>query len=81
MAVEVTIRYFASMRDRAGKAVEQVATSAPDLDRLYHERDAELALGWPREHLRVSVNGAFADWSQAPAAGDEIVFIPPVSGG
>lgn len=81
MTVEVTIRYFASLRDRAGISDEQVRTGATDLAALYAERDGSLGLDWPREHLRVSVNGAFADWSRAPATGDEIVFIPPVSGG
>jgi molybdopterin converting factor small subunit len=31
--------------------------------------------------LRVAVNDEFADWSQPLAAGDRVVFIPPVAGG
>ena len=31
--------------------------------------------------LRVAVNGALADWRHALRDGDEVVFLPPVSGG
>ena len=33
------------------------------------------------EHLKVAVNTEFADWSRPLAAGDTVVFIPPVAGG
>lgn len=81
MPVEVSIQYFASLRERAGVERERVETAAVDLAALYQERNDALALGWPREHLRVAANGAFVDWSRPLQAGDEIVFIPPVSGG
>ena len=81
MSVQVRLRYFASLRDRAGMDEERIETSATDLADLYRQRDTELGLGWPLEHLRVAVNGGFAEWTRAPAEGDEIVFIPPVSGG
>jgi len=31
--------------------------------------------------LRVAINGEFAEWSTPLAAGDAVVFIPPVAGG
>jgi molybdopterin converting factor small subunit len=31
--------------------------------------------------LRVAVNSNFGDWAQPLAAGDTVVFIPPVAGG
>jgi len=33
------------------------------------------------EHLKVAVNSEFSDWSRPLAAGDHVVFIPPVAGG
>ncbi len=81
MAVEVSIRYFANLRERAGIEHEQIASEAADLAALYEERSHALDLGWPREHLRVAANGAFVVWSRPLETGDEIVFIPPVSGG
>ncbi len=81
MVVEVSIRYFANLRERAGVEHERIDSDAVDLAALYEERSHALDLGWPREHLRVAANGAFVDWSRPLRAGDEIVFIPPVSGG
>jgi len=77
----VTLLYFASLRERAGVAGEAVATDAPDLAGLYDEVQARHGFTWPREHLRVAVNGEFARWGDAPLADSEIAFIPPVSGG
>jgi molybdopterin converting factor small subunit len=31
--------------------------------------------------LRVAVNGDFGEWEHPLAAGDTVVFIPPVAGG
>jgi len=81
MSVAVTVLYFASLRERAGKAQETWHSAAADLAGLYDELAARHALGWPRSQLRVAVDGAFVDWQQALREGSEIVFIPPVSGG
>lgn len=81
MATTVTLLYFASLRERAGVASESVATAAADLAALYAEVQARHGIAWPREHLRVAVDGEFARWSDAPADGSEVAFIPPVSGG
>jgi molybdopterin synthase sulfur carrier subunit len=79
--VTVTLLYFASLRERAGAASETVDTSAHDLAGLYAEVQARHGIAWPREHLRVAMNGEFVHWRDAPAEGSEIAFIPPVSGG
>jgi molybdopterin synthase sulfur carrier subunit len=33
------------------------------------------------DRLRVALNGEFASWDRPLANGDEIAFLPPVSGG
>nr|WP_246505608.1 MoaD/ThiS family protein [Coralloluteibacterium stylophorae] len=73
--------YFASLRDAAGIAQEWVETDAADLASLYETLRARHGFGLARERLRVAVDGEFASWSDAPRAGSEIAFIPPVSGG
>ncbi|MCR6628185.1 MAG: MoaD/ThiS family protein [Pseudoxanthomonas sp.] len=78
---QVTLLYFASLRERAGVASEAITTNAPDLAGVYDDAQARHEFTWPREHLRVAVDGEFARWSDAPSAGSEIAFIPPVSGG
>lgn len=77
----VRLLYFASLRDATGCEVEVVDSTAADLAALYAEAAARHALGWPRERLRVAVDGAFARWGDPLADGSEVAFIPPVSGG
>lgn len=79
-AAQVTVRYFASLRDRAGSEVERVTCPA-SLAGLYDALSRRHGFALGREQVRVAVNGDFVDWSCVPAAGDEVVFIPPVSGG
>ena len=81
MGRQVTILYFAALRDAAGVASEVVQTSAPDLGALYNEVQARHGLPFPVRRLRVAVDGDFASWDDVPREGAEIAFIPPVSGG
>ncbi|MGO4779691.1 MoaD/ThiS family protein, partial [Lysobacter sp. 2RAB21] len=48
---------------------------------LYESLRARHGFALPVERLRVAVDGAFARWDEAPRAGSEVAFIPPVSGG
>lgn len=75
------ILYFASLRDRAGTDAESVDSHAADARALYGELRARHGFAMDETRLRVAVNGAFASWEQPLRDGDEIVFIPPVSGG
>lgn len=81
MTVTLTVLYFASLRERAGAARESVTTSAADLSGLYAEVQMRHGIAWPREHLRVAVDGEFARWQDPLRSGSEVAFIPPVSGG
>lgn len=73
--------YFASLADRAGCAAETAASEATDARGLYTALRARHGFTLPPERLRVAVNGAFASWDHALADGDEVAFLPPVSGG
>lgn len=81
MTVSLRVLYFASLRERAGRDQEAVASAAADLGGLYEELSLRHGLLWPRTQLRVAVDGVFADWAQPLRSGSEVVFIPPVSGG
>ena len=81
MRADVTILYFAALRDAAGLSTERVETSAADLRALYRELQARHALPFADCQLRVAVDGEFARWEDVPRDGTEIAFIPPVSGG
>ncbi len=77
----ITVRYFAVLREQAGRSGESVGTRARDARELYEELRMARGLKLRTEQLRVAINEEFADWSQALAEGDSVVFLPPVAGG
>ncbi len=79
--MNLRVLYFASMRDQAGVESEEVATDVADARGLYAELRVRHGFSLDPARLRVAVNGAFAAWEQALRDGDEVVFMPPVSGG
>lgn len=78
--MSVTVLYFASLRDAAGREAEQVPTPG-SLAALYAGLRARHGFALPQERLRVAVDGAFVEWDSKVREGAEIAFIPPVSGG
>ncbi len=79
--MQLKIQYFAVMREQAGRSEETLETSAATPADLYSELKARYGFTLPREQLKVAVNSEFAAWSRRLAAGDAVVFIPPVAGG
>jgi molybdopterin synthase sulfur carrier subunit len=77
----LTVLYFASLRDAAGVASESIEADNADLRSLYESLRERHGFVLPAQRLRVAVDGAFARWDDAPRAGSEVAFIPPVSGG
>ena len=75
------VLYFASLRDAAGCDAEQVSAAVADARELYAQLRRKHAFALDAERLRVAINGEFAAWDRALADGDEIAFLPPVSGG
>jgi molybdopterin converting factor subunit 1 len=82
VAIGVRVRLFARLRELTG--VETMPMKLPAGARLadVYEglRAAHPALP-PREGVRGVVNQEFAEWDAGVAEGDEVAFIPPVSGG
>ena len=81
--MRVRVRLFASLREAAGVAEAQV-----ELPGGGHAEDAWVclagdfpALAPRRASLAVSVNRRYARFDTLLQEGDELVFIPPVSGG
>lgn len=75
------VLYFASLRDRANTDAEAVDSQASDARGLYAELRTRHGFTMGEDRLRVAINGEFATWDHVLVDGDEIVFIPPVSGG
>jgi molybdopterin converting factor subunit 1 len=81
--MKIRMRYFASLREAAGKAEEEITlpdgAGVAEARALLAERYATLARLLPA--CTVAVNRAYAEADARLAAGDELVFIPPVGGG
>ena len=79
--MKVRLLYFASLADRAGRSEETRDTAAGNASDLYDEVARTHAFAFARDRVRVAVNGALSSWDRPLAEGDEVVFLPPVSGG
>ena len=76
--IEVSVRLFAGLRERAG--VEAISLQLPEDARVSDAlaRMTELTAGIP---VVMAVNREYADQDHPLRAGDELALIPPVSGG
>ena len=79
--MNVTVRYFAALRDAAGREQESLEWSGGTLADLYEELRTRHGFRFPRERLRVALDHEFAEWGATPREGSEVAFVPPVSGG
>jgi MoaE-MoaD fusion protein len=79
----LTIKLFATLRERAGTS--ELTRDFPDdatVAQIWTRLKAEFpALEGHRDAVRFAVNQEYVDDDYRPRAGDEIAFIPPVSGG
>jgi molybdopterin-guanine dinucleotide biosynthesis protein A len=75
------VRYFAVLREQAGRSTEELETQAATPGELYEELRRRRGLTVAPEFLRVAVNDEFGDWRSLLADGDTVVFLPPVAGG
>jgi molybdopterin-guanine dinucleotide biosynthesis protein A len=80
-ARDIRVQYFALLREQAGRSDETLSTRARTPRELYAELRERYPFTLPAEMLRVAVNAEFGEWTQPLAAGDAVVFVPPVAGG
>jgi molybdopterin converting factor subunit 1 len=78
--INVHVEYYAILRERAGKAREDVRTAAATAAELFAELERRHAFP-SLLSLKVAINDEFCDWHAALEDGDSVVFIPPVAGG
>ena len=80
--MRITVRTFAILRELSADR-QDVTLEAGDLveDAWRAFGDRYPALDPHRPFVRAARNGAYAEWDVALADGDEVAFLPPVSGG
>ena len=81
--MELSVRFFALYRERAGCSVTTVAVpdGATVADLVASVRSLYPRLAPPEVRIVVAVNEEYAEHESLLQAGDEICLIPPVSGG
>jgi molybdopterin synthase sulfur carrier subunit len=83
--MKIKLRFFASLREALGAQAE---LELPDGSRVAEARSALIARGAPFEvalarqrALRAALNQVLCDESAVLSEGDELAFVPPVTGG
>ena len=80
--MQVTIRTFAMLRElSADRTVLELTASARLVDAWAAMVERYPALAPHRSFVRPARAGAYADWETPLVNGDEVAFLPPVSGG
>lgn len=74
----VTIRYFASLREKVGRSEQVFEINSEDTAAALFSRATGLPL--PPNTL-IAINQAYAEAGQYLRPGDEVAFFPPVTGG
>ena len=75
------IRYFAILKDQAGRTEEQIETPSKTPAELYAELTACHGFTLPPNLIRVAIGDEFASMNDQLKDGDQVTFIPPVAGG
>jgi molybdopterin converting factor subunit 1 len=81
--VRVTVRLFARLRDITGEAeLTRTVSSGATIGSVWRELVAEFpALAEYERSISSAVNADYARMDRALGDGDEVAFLPPVSGG
>ena len=81
--MRVRVLFFGRLKEIVGRAEDEAELSdgsrVEDLFARYGNRYPEFARF--RASVVASVNQEFAEWRAPLASGDEVAFLPPVSGG
>jgi len=79
--LNLSIQYFAILREQRGLAREQISTAAATPQALYEELRAKYNFSLPADRVRAAIEGEFVASTTPLREGQTVVFIPPVAGG
>jgi molybdopterin converting factor subunit 1 len=83
--VTINVRLFAAIREAVGRGHVQLSLddgcTPEDVWRELVRQDPRGELAARRRNLAAAVNRRYANFDVPLSDGDEVVFIPPVSGG
>jgi molybdopterin synthase sulfur carrier subunit len=80
--MKVKVRYFASLREQAGKSQEDIEIeNGKNLKDIYQELSLRYGFTLLPQEIKYSVNNDYVDQIIKLNENDVVVFIPPVAGG
>ena len=80
--MKVKVRYFASLREQAGKSQEDIEIeNGKNLKDIYQELSQRYGFTLLPQEIKYSVNNDYVDQIIKLNENDVVVFIPPVAGG
>lgn len=77
----IKVLYFAQLADLAGKAEEQLEITEPSAEALYDKLKADYQFPHAFEQLQVAINHQLSAHQTPIKDGDQIAFLPPMTGG
>lgn len=80
--MKITVKYFASLREKAGKHQEEMEISADEsLSKIYETLSHRYQFPLSAKEIKFAVNNEYVENEYLLKNGDVLVFIPPVAGG
>lgn len=77
----ISIQYFAMLREQSGKDREEYQTHSKTYNDLYSELISKYDFDLPISMIQVAINDEYSSVDKEIRDGDKVVFIPPVAGG
>ena len=81
IVANVTIRYFAALREQAQLSGEERELTVQTAGELFAQLNEQHNFSLTADQIKVAINQEYQPMDHKLQVGDEIVFIPPVSGG
>ena len=80
--MDVHVRCFAILRELSADSTQLALVDGASIDEAWDAlAERYPALSPHRPYVRAARNGAYAAWDETLVNGDEVAFLPPVSGG
>ena len=79
--MSIKVKYFASLREQAGKNDEEMTIEFKNPADLYHALKEKYQFTLSAGEIKVAINGEYKSFDTLIVPGDVVTFIPPVAGG